>query len=472
MATSREVAGAQTTRVPARGRDLGALMEQLRATYATGKTRELEWREAQLRSLIKFFDEKETEISAALASDLGRGSFESWFGDVAPPKGDAQLALKNLRRWARSRHRRVPITQLPARARIQYEPLGVVLIIGPWNYPVNLSVGPMIAAIAAGNCVVLKPSEVAPATSRLMAEELPRYLDPAAIAVVEGDGETTQELLGLGFDHAFFTGGTEIGRKIMAGAAEHLTPVTLELGGKSPAIVTAGSDLTVAARRIAWVKLMNSGQTCIAPDYVLVDKSVKSALVEKLADAFTAFTAEEPGGKRIVNARQFERLAAYLEDTEGTVAVGGSLNVEELTIDPAIVVDPGLGERLMREEIFGPILPVVAFSDLAEVVKLVNSRPKPLGLYVFARDRGVADRLIQQIPAGGAVVNHCAVHYLMPSLPFGGVGASGMGAYHGEWGFQTFSHRKAVASKGFRPDPAITYPPYGPRAQALMRKLF
>ncbi|WP_220793102.1 aldehyde dehydrogenase family protein [Nocardioides stalactiti] len=452
--------------------DLALLMDRLRATYASGRTRGAAWRAAQLEGLIRFLEECEADIAEALASDLGRNDFESWFGDVAPPKGDAELALKNLRRWMRPRRRRVPLTQLPASAHIQYEPLGVVLVIGPWNYPVNLSLGPMVAALAAGNCVVLKPSEVAPATSRLMAEKLPEYLDSDAVVVVEGDGVVTQALLALGFDHAFFTGGTEIGRKIMAGAANTLTPVILELGGKSPAIVTADCDLDVVARRIAWVKLMNSGQTCIAPDYVLVDESVKEALVDKLRATFRQFTAEEPRGKRIVNQRQFDRLRSYLEQTKGVAVEGGGFDESGLMIDPTILVDPDPSEPSMTEEIFGPILPVVGYRTLDEVIRFVNSRPKPLGLYVFARDRRVSTRLVDQIPAGGAVVNHCAIHYLIPSLPFGGVGASGMGAYHGEWGFQALSHRKSVAVKGFRPDLAITYPPYGDRAKALMRKLF
>jgi aldehyde dehydrogenase (NAD+) len=451
---------------------LASMMDRLRATYASGRTRSLQWRKAQLEGLARFLVEREGEIVDALASDLGRTSFEAWFGDIAPPKGEVELALKHLRRWMRPRRRRVPLTQRPASARIQYEPLGVALVIGPWNYPVNLSVGPMVAALAAGNCVVLKPSEVAPATSRVMAEALPAYLDPDAFAVVEGDGAVTQELLALGFDHAFFTGGTEIGRKIMAGAANTLTPVILELGGKSPAIVTRGCDLDVVARRIAWVKLMNSGQTCIAPDYVLVDEAVKEQLVDKIRATMREFVADAAGGKPIVNQRQFDRLSGYLEQTQGTIVEGGHADPDELTITPTIIVDPDPGEPAMTEEIFGPILPVMGFRDLDEVIGFVNRRPKPLGLYVFAKDRRLADRLVAEIPAGGAVVNHCAIHYLIPSLPFGGVGASGMGAYHGEWGFQALSHRKAVAVKGFWPDLAITYPPYGERAQALMRKLF
>lgn len=451
---------------------LEGVMQQVRSTFDSGRTRSLDWREQQLRGMLRFLEEREEEIAEALAVDLGRSPFESWFGDIAPPKGEAELALKRLRRWARPRRRPVPLTQLPASARIQYEPLGVVLVIGPWNYPVNLSLGPMVAALAAGNAVVLKPSEVAPVTSALMARLLPTYLDPSAVAVVEGDGAVTQELLSLGFDHAFFTGGTEIGRKIMAGAAATLTPVTLELGGKSPVIVTADSDLDLVARRIAWVKLMNSGQTCIAPDYVLVEESVKADLVDRLRDCFARFTAEEAGGKRIVNARQFERLAGYLATTSGAVVCGGQQDDADLRIEPAVVVDPDLDEPLMQEEVFGPILPVVGFASLEDAVRLVNARPKPLGLYVFSRDRAVADGIVERIPAGGAVINHCAIHYLIPSLPFGGVGASGMGAYHGEWGFEAMSHRKAVAAKPQWLDPAITYPPYGEKAMALMRRLF
>lgn len=451
--------------------DLGDLLTRLRTTYRSGRTRPHEWRRAQLEGIVRFLAEREADIAEALAADLGRSPFESWFGDIAPPKGEAEQAIKHLRRWMRPQRRRVPLTQMPASARIQYEPLGVALVIGPWNYPINLSLGPMVAAFAAGNCVVLKPSEVASATSRLMAEALPDYLDKDAFAVVEGDGVVTQELLSLGFDHAFFTGGTEIGRKIMAGAANTLTPVILELGGKSPAIVTADADLDVVARRIAWVKLMNSGQTCIAPDYVLVHESVKEQLVARIRETIAQFTAEE-GPKRIVNQRQFDRLAHYLEVSKGAVVAGGGLDATALTIEPTILVDPDVDEPAMTEEIFGPILPVRSFTDLDEVIDFVNGRPKPLGLYVFTRDKGTADRIVAEVPAGGAVVNHCAIHYLIPSLPFGGVGASGMGAYHGEWGFQALSHRKSVAVKGFRPDPSIVYPPYGPKARALMRRLF
>lgn len=452
--------------------DVPALMARLRAFYATGATRDAAWRIRQLEALKRLLAERERDLVEAVKADLGRNDFDAWFGDVAPPAGDVELALKNLKSWMKPVRRKVPLVQQPAKARIQYEPLGVVLVIGPWNYPVNLSLGPIVAALAAGNCVVLKPSEVAPATSALLAELLPAYLDNDAVAVVEGDGVVTQELLAQGFDLAFFTGGTEIGRKIMAGAANTLTPVILELGGKSPVIVEPDADLDVTARRIAWVKLLNSGQTCIAPDYLMVHESIKDELVAKIRASLADMTVEDTGGRPIVNDRQFDRLRGYLSATKGTVVAGGEIDEAARSITPAILVDPDLDEPAMTEEIFGPILPVISYANIDEAIRFVNSRPKPLGLYVFSGNRKVADRVVEQIPAGGAVINHCAIHYLVPSLPFGGVGASGMGAYHGEWGFYAFSHRKSVAVKGFKPDLRMVYPPYSEKTQKLLRKMF
>jgi aldehyde dehydrogenase (NAD+) len=449
-----------------------ATVERLRRYFATGATRDAAWRIRQLEALQRRLVEREREIVEAVKADLGRNDFDSWFGDVAPPAGDVEYALKHLRSWMKPERRRVPLSQLPGKARIQYEPLGVVLVIGPWNYPFNLSLGPVIAALSAGNCVVLKPSEVAPATSALLAELLPAYLDNEAVAVIEGDGVITQDLLAQGFDLAFFTGGTEIGRKIMAGAANTLTPVILELGGKSPVFVTPDADLDVTARRIAWVKLLNSGQTCIAPDYLIVHESVKDELVAKIRASLADMTIEDTGGRPIVNDRQFDRLRGYLSQTKGTLAAGGEIDTAARSITPAILVDPDLDEPAMTEEIFGPILPVISYSDLDDAIRLVNSRPKPLALYVFSGNRKVADGIVAQIPAGGAVINHCAMHYLLPSLPFGGVGASGMGSYHGEWGFQSFSHRKSVLVKSFKPDLRMVYPPYSEKTQKLLRRLF
>jgi aldehyde dehydrogenase (NAD+) len=448
------------------------VLADLRRVFAAGRTRVLEWRLEQLRAIERFLDEREPEIAAALAEDLGRSPAEAWLGDVASSKGEAAYARKHVRKWMRRRRESLPLAQLPGRAWVQYDPLGVVLVIGPWNYPLYLSLAPLVAAVAAGNCAVIKPSELAPATSALLARLLPQYVDAEAVRVIEGDAATTQELLAAGFDHVLFTGGTEVGKKIMAAAAPTLTPVTLELGGKSPVIVTADADIDVAARRIAWVKLLNSGQTCIAPDYVLADHRIVADLVDKIVANVRDFRAGEVDpGLRIVNQRQFDRLVSLISTTDGKVVTGGRSDGATLRIEPTLIVDPSPSDPVMADEIFGPLLPVLTVESLDQAVQFVNSRPKPLALYVFASGQLGRD-LIDRIPSGGAVINHVAMHCLVPSLPFGGVGASGMGAYHGKWGFDTLSHRRAVLSKPARPDPRLVYPPYSQRALTIMRRLF
>jgi len=320
---------------------------------------------------------------------------------------------------------------------------------------------------------VLKPSEISPASARLMAELVPKYLDPDAFAVVEGDGSVSQELIAQGFDRVMFTGGTEIGRKVYEGAAPHLTPVTLELGGKSPVIVAEDADVDVAAKRIAWIKLMNSGQTCVAPDYVLAHAKIRDDLVGKIKDALTAMQSGEADGKRIVNQRQFDRLTGYLAATKGTVALGGGSDPAQLRIQPTVVVDPDPGEPLMTDEIFGPILPVITVQSLDEAITFVNSRPKPLAAYLFTKTKDVRERVISQVSAGGMLVNHLAFQVTTARLPFGGVGPSGMGAYHGRFGFEEFSHRKSVLTKPTRPDLSrMLYPPYTERAWRLARRIF
>jgi aldehyde dehydrogenase (NAD+) len=448
------------------------VLADLRRVFAAGRTRVLEWRLEQLRAIERFLDEREPEIAAALAEDLGRSPAEAWLGDVASSKGEAAYARKHVRKWMRRRRESLPLAQLPGRAWVQYDPLGVVLVIGPWNYPLYLSLAPLVAAVAAGNCAVIKPSELAPATSALLARLLPQYVDAEAVRVIEGDAATTQELLAAGFDHVLFTGGTEVGKKIMAAAAPTLTPVTLELGGKSPVIVTADADIDVAARRIAWVKLLNSGQTCIAPDYVLADHRIVADLVDKIVANVRDFrVGEVDPGLRIVNQRQFDRLVSLISTTDGKVVTGGRSDGATLRIEPTLIVDPSPSDPVMADEIFGPLLPVLTVESLDQAVQFVNSRPKPLALYVFASGQLGRD-LIDRIPSGGAVINHVAMHCLVPSLPFGGVGASGMGAYHGKWGFDTLSHRRAVLSKPARPDPRLVYPPYSQRALTIMRRLF
>ncbi|MBF6149531.1 aldehyde dehydrogenase family protein [Nocardia nova] len=450
-----------------------AVVERMRRGFASGRTRSVEWRLEQLRNLVKLLDQCEDEVAAALAEDLGRSKQEAWFGDIASTRGEAVFAIKHLRGWMKRQRQSLSLIQYPGSAWIQYEPLGVVLIIGPWNYPVVLTLGPLIAALAAGNCAVIKPSELAPATSALLARLVPKYFDSTAVAVVEGDAGVTQALLAQGFDHAVFTGGTEVGKKIMAAAAPTLTPVTLELGGKSPVIVTADADLEVVARRLAWVKFMNSGQTCIAPDYVLADHRIQDKLVDKVVELIGEFERDgHVDGRRVVNERQFDRLSGYLEQTRGKIVTGGGTTRSSLSIEPTVVVDPDPDEPLMVEEIFGPILPVLSYESLDDAITFVNSRSKPLAAYFFSGSSAVQQRLVDEIPSGGAVINHIAMHYLVPQLPFGGVGASGMGAYHGRWGFEALSHRKAVLKKTFKPDLRLMYPPYTDLAMKIMRKVF
>ncbi|MGC1807587.1 MAG: aldehyde dehydrogenase family protein [Mycobacterium sp.] len=471
MTTEITAKTADSTATP--GPDVAKTVARLRQTFATGKTRSVQWRQTQLRALEKMMVENEPAIAAALEEDLDRSPFEAWLADAATTAGEARYAAKHVKKWMRRKYRRLELAQLPGRGWVEYEPYGTVLIIGAWNYPFYLTLGPLVGAIAAGNTVVLKPSEIAQASADLMAELVPRYLDNEAIAVVEGDGAVSQELIAQGLDRVFFTGGTEIGRKVYEGAAPHLTPVTLELGGKSPVIVAADADVDVAAKRIAWIKLLNAGQTCVAPDYVLADAKVRDELVEKIGQAVTKFRSEEKTGLRIVNQRQFDRLTGYLATTKGTIALGGNSDASTLRLEPTVVVDPDPDEPLMSNEIFGPILPVISVQSLDDAIRFVNSRPKPLSAYLFTKTRAVRERVIREVPAGGMLVNHLAFQVSTARLPFGGVGASGMGAYHGRWGFEEFSHSKSVLTKPTRPDmSSFIYPPYTEKAWKLVRRLF
>ncbi len=448
------------------------VLAQVRTVFNAGRTRSVAWREEQLRAIERMCEEREAEISEALIRDLGRSAFEAWLGDIASTKAEAVFARKHFRKWMKPQRQSLPLAQIPGRAWVQYDPIGVVLVIGPWNYPFFLCMSPVVAAVAAGNGVVIKPSELAPATSELIARLVPQYLDPEAVRVVEGAADVTQDLLSQGFDHALFTGGTEIGRKIMAAAAPTLTPVTLELGGKSPVLVLPDADLDVTARRIAWTKLLNSGQTCIAPDYVLADRAIARELTEKIVATIAKFRADQTTDSlRIVNERQFDRLVSLLATTTGKVVAGGGSDRSTLSIDATVIVDPAPDDPVMADEIFGPILPIITVGSTEEAVAFVNSRPKPLALYVFTASQDVGRDLVDRMPSGGAVINHIAMHCLVPQLPFGGIGASGMGAYHGQWGFEALSHRRAVLSKPAKPDPSLLYPPYTDRAMKILRRL-
>jgi aldehyde dehydrogenase (NAD+) len=349
----------------------------------------------------------------------------------------------------------------------------VALIIAPWNYPLQLSLGPLVGALAAGNCAVLKPSELAPATARLLAERLPGYLDPACVRVVEGEVAETTALLAERFDHIFYTGNGAVGRIVLEAAAKHLTPVTLELGGKSPCYVDASADLAVAARRIAWGKFFNAGQTCIAPDYVLAHAAIRDRLLDLLRATLRDFYGDDPRTSpdyaRIVNARHHRRLSALLG--AGTVVVGGESDEAQRYLAPTVLADVPPDAPVMREEIFGPILPVLAVADADAAIAFVNARPKPLALYLFAADRAVEERVLARTSSGGATVNHVMLHFLVPELGFGGVGPSGMGAYHGRASFEVFSHRKGVLRQSTAIDVPLLYPPFSDAKKGWVRRL-
>ncbi len=445
------------------------VVERLRATFDSGRTRPLQWRVGQLRALERMLTEREAEFAEALSKDLGRSPFDAVLLDLASTRAEIRHALGNLTSWARPRSVRAPLGTRPGRAWYQYEPLGVVLIIGPWNYPVHLVLAPLVAAIAAGDCAVLKPSEVTPSCAAVLAETVPEYLDPDAFAVVEGAADVTLGLLDQAPDHCFFTGSPGVGSAVMTAAARHLIPVTLELGGKCPVIVTASARHDVAARRVVFGKLLNSGQTCVAPDYVLVDRRVRDDFVAELVASIRAFS--EGDDLPIVNRRHAARLAGLLADAGGSTVLGGGVDVESARAEMTVVVDPDPGSPLLREEIFGPILPVVTVESLDEAIAHVRRGTSPLAGYLFTEDRQDEKRVLARITTGATVVNHVMMHLGVNDLPFGGVGTSGMGKYHGRWGFEALSNPKAVLRKPSRPDFRLMYPPYGPLARRLMRTL-
>jgi aldehyde dehydrogenase (NAD+) len=446
--------------------------ERLRRSFASGRTRSVGWRTEQLQGIERMVTEHETEFLQAMADDFGKPRFEAWMTDLMPVAAEATHAARQVARWMRPRWTWPGRANLPGRSWTVAEPKGTVLIIAPWNYPVQLALSPLVAAVAAGNTAVVKPSELAPATSDALARLIPCYLDPEGVAVVEGAVEVATELLDLPFDHLFFTGSTAVGRVVMTAAARHLSSVTLELGGKSPVVVAADADIEVAARRIAFGKMINAGQTCIAPDYVLVERPVATRLVDALVEAMADLEGPDPSATRtrIVNQRHLSRLEGLLADAGGTVVTGGTVDRDERWLTPTVVVDPDPGSPLMREEIFGPILPVITVDSVSEATGFITGREKPLALYLFTGSAATEQEVIGSTTSGGVCVNHTMMHFLVPELPFGGVGASGTGAYHGRAGFEELSHRKPILRRGIRPDLALTYPPFTRVKEQLLRR--
>jgi aldehyde dehydrogenase (NAD+) len=444
-----------------------------RAFFNSGKTKELSFRISQLALLRKAISGSEAAILHALRQDLGKPSFEAYTGDIAVVVNAIDHALRHLRSWTRQRRIGTPLAFFPAKSRVSPEPYGVSLIIGAWNFPVQLLLGPLVPAMAAGNCAVLKPPVASPHTTRVIAKMITDHFDPAYLSVMEGGAETVQMLLRERFDHIFFTGGSPTGRLVMEAAARHLTPVTLELGGKNPCIVDHNVDLDVAARRIVWGKFYNAGQSCVACDYLLADRRIKDALIARMVATLQSFYGKNPAASpdygRIVDTAHFDRLVGLLD--KGDIAVGGKHDRSCRYIAPTIVENVSASDPLMAEEIFGPILPVISYEHIDEALSVVNSRPRPLALYLFSRDRSLQARVLARTASGGAAINDVVLQETIAGLPFGGVGDSGMGRYHGKAGFDAFSYERGIVRNRFLVDLLLRYPPYRNHLRFL-RKIF
>lgn len=459
-------------------RDAAGVVQQLRAAYGSGRTRSFEWREQQLDAIVRMLNEGSDELVAAIAQDLGRPELEGWSADVRLTVREVESIRKNFRTWAADQRFRTPAFFQPGRSWTRFEPLGVVLVMAPWNYPVQLLVLPLASAIAAGNAVLAKPSEVAPVTSAALSRLAAEYLDTDAVRFVEGGVETSQALLAERFDHIMFTGNGTVGRIVAEAAAKHLTPVTLELGGKSPVIVDKDANLEVAASRVAGARWWNNGQTCIAADHVYVHEDVEQEFVDRLLRQLRKRYGRDPRSSpdygRIVNGQHARRIAALLEGGGyDDVACGGDVDVEARYVAPTVLRGVKPDAPVMQEEIFGPVLPVLTFADIAEPIARINEGDKPLALYLFARSECTIERVLAETSSGGVSVNETLTHVANTVLPFGGVGESGHGAYHGRWGFETFSHRKSVYRRPYRfPDVALLRPPYKSWKLRVLEKVF
>ena len=448
--------------IPVSSLDVKETIAKQRAFFGTGKTKNVDFRIAQLKRLAQLIKENELQILDAVYADLHKPTIEAFGSEILVTLSEIKYTLKNIKSWVKPKKVGTPLNLFPSSSFIYTEPLGVVLIVAPWNYPFALMMQPLIGSIAAGNCAILKPSEHTPHTSNAIAKIINANFDPNFVITIEGGIETNQALLAEKFDHIFFTGGTAIGKIVMEAAAKHLTPVTLELGGKSPCIVDADCNLETTAKRIVWGKFYNAGQTCVAPDYLLVQKSIKPALIEKLLECVKTFFGEDPQQSadfaRIVNHRQFDRLVNLLD--QGKILIGGNSDRDDRFIAPTLIDEISPDFKVMSEEVFGPILPILEYEQIEDAIAFVNNHPKPLALYFFSNNKQNKEQILQEISFGGGCFNDTIMHLGNPELPFGGVGNSGTGSYHGKATFDTFSHRKSVLKNSFRFDLKWRYPPY------------
>jgi len=457
--------------------DIVSIMEKQRKFYSTGETLPISFRKEKLRALLASIEKHEAEILAALHEDLNKSSFEGYITEVSIVKDEIKFTLKHLSRWAKPKRVKTPITLFPGKSYRYREPYGVTLVMAPWNYPFQLTLAPVVGSISGGNCTVVKPSNYSPATSAIIRKVLSECFAEDYIAVVEGGRDANQALLQQKFDYIFFTGGVTVGKLVMEAASKNLTPVSLELGGKSPCIIDKTADIDLTAKRIMWGKFVNAGQTCVAPDYILVESVVKDELIAAMKKWIVKFHGEkpleDPELPKIITQKHFERLSAFVDGrnaANGSVAFGGSTNPATRQIEPTLLDSPAPDSPVMSEEIFGPVMPVIPVEDMNAAVAYVLSRPKPLALYYFTRDKKAQERIIKTVSYGGGCINDTLIHLATPYMPFGGVGNSGMGHYHGKESFTTFTHEKSVLKRGAWPDVPLRYQPYGDKLK--IAKLF
>ncbi|OUO36640.1 aldehyde dehydrogenase family protein [Muribaculum sp. An289] len=464
---------------------IGSSIERARGFFASGTTRDPSFRKEALKRLRDNIRSMEDEIFAALDEDLGKSATESYMTETGMVLESIGYMLRHLGNLSRPRRTAPSIGQAPGKATIYPEPYGTALIISPWNYPLLLALDPLVAAIAAGNCCILKPSEYAPATSLLLHRLISRTFDPGHVCIIEGGSDVGEALLECRFDYIFYTGGKTVGRIVMEKASRHLTPVTLELGGKSPVVVLDDADVDVAARRIAFGKLLNCGQTCVAPDYLLVGKGIKErfirAFIRETEKMYGSQPMESPDYGKIINRRHFDRLSRFISMAdrngstgstgEGHVVYGGMCDPERSKIAPTLLTEVTWNSAIMQEEIFGPILPILETESLEDAIAHISSGERPLAAYIFTGNRKLAEKFIRTVPFGGGCINDTIMQLASPRLPFGGTGESGIGTYHGKWGFRTFTHYKSILSKGTSIDPPFRYAPYNRVISRLIHRL-
>jgi aldehyde dehydrogenase (NAD+) len=442
-----------------------------RAYFNSGATKSVKFRKEQLIRLKNLVSTHEADFIEALKKDLRKHEFEAYATEIGFVLIELKKAISNIDKWARPRTVPTPLFHFNGNSYVQPEPYGVTLIVSPWNYPFQLLFAPLVGAMAAGNTAVLKPSEFAPATSAMIAKVISENFSPEYIACVEGGIPESKALLDEKFDYIFFTGGTNVGRIVYQAAAKYLTPVTLELGGKSPCIVDRDTNISLTAKRIVWGKFVNAGQTCIAPDYILVDKSVKDQLVAKIIEYVKKSYGNDAQSSehypRIINNQHLKRVAAYIE--EGEILFGGKVDAADNYIEPTLLENVPEDAKVMTDEIFGPVLPIIGYDNLKEAIDFINKRPKPLALYIFSKDEKKVQKVLSETSAGGVTINDTLLHIANPHLPFGGVGDSGIGAYHGQLSFDVFSHMKSVLRRTFLVDDPVRYAPYKLKISWLRR---